>query len=63
MAMPLPHGLMTLDEFSVLPEDHSACFELQEGYEESRTATGELLVTEPFALRVDIDALVARRAR
>ena len=32
-----------------------------DGYEESQTATGELVVREPFPLRIDIDALVARR--
>jgi Uma2 family endonuclease len=32
-----------------------------DGYEESQTATGELVVAEPFPLRIDIDALVARR--
>ncbi len=32
-----------------------------DGYEESQAATGELAVAEPFPLRVDIDALVARR--
>lgn len=32
-----------------------------DGYVESQTATGELIVTEPFDLRVDIGALVARR--
>lgn len=31
------------------------------GYRESQTATGVLVVAEPFALRIDIDALVARR--
>jgi Uma2 family endonuclease len=29
-----------------------------DGYEESQTATDQLIVTEPFPLRVDIDALV-----
>jgi Uma2 family endonuclease len=32
-----------------------------DGYVESRTATGELVVSEPFGIRIDIDALVARR--
>lgn len=32
-----------------------------DGYVESQTATGELVVSEPFDLRVDIAALVARR--
>lgn len=32
-----------------------------DGYVESQTATGELVVTEPFPLRVDIPALLARR--
>jgi len=32
-----------------------------DGYRESQTATGELIITEPFPLRIDIDALVARR--
>ncbi|WP_296367379.1 MULTISPECIES: Uma2 family endonuclease [unclassified Pseudonocardia] len=32
-----------------------------DGYRESQNATGELVVTEPFPLRIDIDALVARR--
>ena len=32
-----------------------------DGYEESQTATGELVVEEPFGIRIDIDALVARR--
>jgi hypothetical protein len=32
-----------------------------DGYRESQPATGELVVVEPFPLRVDIDALVARR--
>ncbi len=31
-----------------------------EGYRESQTAIGELLVTEPFPLSVDISALVSR---
>ena len=30
-----------------------------DGYRESQTATGELVVTEPFPLRVDISALVS----
>jgi Uma2 family endonuclease len=29
-----------------------------DGYRESQTATGELVVSEPFPLRIDIDALV-----
>ncbi|MDN5861674.1 MAG: Uma2 family endonuclease [Pseudonocardia sp.] len=29
-----------------------------DGYRESQTATGELVVAEPFPLRIDIDALV-----
>jgi hypothetical protein len=33
-----------------------------DGYEESQTATHELVVVEPFPLRIDIDALVKRRA-
>lgn len=32
-----------------------------EGYAESQTAAHELVVAEPFPLRIDIDALVARR--
>lgn len=32
-----------------------------DGYVESQTATGELVVSEPFRLRVDIPALLARR--
>jgi Uma2 family endonuclease len=32
-----------------------------DGYRESQTATGELIVVKPFPLRIDIDALVARR--
>jgi Uma2 family endonuclease len=32
-----------------------------DGYVESRTATGELVVREPAALRIDVAALVARR--
>lgn len=32
-----------------------------DGYRESQTATGELEVAAPFPLRIDIDALVARR--
>lgn len=32
-----------------------------DGYVESQTATGQLVVTEPFDMRIDIDALVARR--
>ncbi|MHA6624730.1 Uma2 family endonuclease [Pseudonocardia sichuanensis] len=32
-----------------------------DGYAESRTAAGELVVQEPFAMRIDIAALVARR--
>ena len=32
-----------------------------DGYQESQTATGELVVAEPFPLRVDLAALVARR--
>jgi Uma2 family endonuclease len=31
-----------------------------DGYVESQTATGELIVQEPFELRIDIDALVDR---
>jgi Uma2 family endonuclease len=31
-----------------------------DGYRESQTATGELVVTEPFPLRIDINALVSR---
>jgi Uma2 family endonuclease len=31
-----------------------------DGYRESQTATGELVVTEPFPLRIGIDALVSR---
>lgn len=31
MAMPLQHGLMTLEEFVALPEENSARYELQEG--------------------------------
>lgn len=33
-----------------------------DGYVESQTATGELVVSEPFDLRIDIAALVASRA-
>ncbi|MEJ3656040.1 Uma2 family endonuclease [Actinomycetes bacterium KLBMP 9759] len=33
-----------------------------DGYRESQTATGELVVTHPFPLRVDIEALVAPRS-
>ncbi|OZM77596.1 hypothetical protein [Pseudonocardia sp. MH-G8] len=32
-----------------------------DGYVESRTVAGELVVQEPFAMRIDIAALVARR--
>jgi Uma2 family endonuclease len=32
-----------------------------DGYVESQTASGELLVTEPFEMRIDIDALLDRR--
>ena len=32
-----------------------------DGYVENPTATGELVVQEPFAMRIDIAALVARR--
>ena len=32
-----------------------------DGYHESQTATGELIVAEPFGLRIDIEALVARQ--
>jgi Uma2 family endonuclease len=32
-----------------------------EGYAESQTASGELVVTEPFEMRIDVDALVDRR--
>jgi Uma2 family endonuclease len=32
-----------------------------DGYEESQTATGELVVPEPFGMRIDIAALVTRR--
>jgi Uma2 family endonuclease len=31
MAMPVPHGLMTVEEYDALPEDNSARYELQEG--------------------------------
>lgn len=31
MAPPIPHGLMTLEDWDALPEDNSAQFELQEG--------------------------------
>jgi Uma2 family endonuclease len=34
-----------------------------DGYAESQTATSELVVQEPFAMRIDIEALVARRGR
>ena len=33
-----------------------------DGYVESRTAGGELIVAEPFDLRIDVDALVDRRS-
>jgi Uma2 family endonuclease len=33
-----------------------------DGYEESQTATRELVVVEPFPIRVDIDTLVGRRS-
>ena len=29
-----------------------------DGYVESRTASGELVVTEPFEMRIDVDALI-----
>jgi hypothetical protein len=32
-----------------------------DGYRESRTASGELVVAEPFDMRNDIDALLDRR--
>jgi Uma2 family endonuclease len=32
-----------------------------DGYVESQTATGELVVTEPLEMRIDVDALVDRR--
>jgi hypothetical protein len=32
-----------------------------DGYVESQTATGTLIVTEPFEMRIDIRALVDRR--
>jgi hypothetical protein len=32
----------------------------RDGYRESQTATGELVVPEPFPLRIGIDALVSR---
>ena len=32
-----------------------------DGYVASRTASGELVVTEPFEMRIDIGALVERR--
>jgi Uma2 family endonuclease len=32
-----------------------------DGYVESQTASGELVVSEPFEMRIDIDALVDRR--
>ena len=47
MAMPLHHGLMTLDQFVALPEDNSARYELQEG----------VLVVSPRASRMHQKAL------
>lgn len=41
MAMPLHHGLMTIEEYFALPEDSSARYELQEG----------LLVMSPKPIR------------
>jgi Uma2 family endonuclease len=32
-----------------------------DGYVESRTTSGELVVTAPFEMRIDVDALVDRR--
>jgi Uma2 family endonuclease len=32
-----------------------------DGYVESQTAGGELVVTEPFEMRIDVDALIDRR--
>jgi Uma2 family endonuclease len=32
-----------------------------DGYVESQTASGELVVTEPFEMQIDVDALVDRR--
>jgi Uma2 family endonuclease len=34
-----------------------------DGYVESQTATGELVVRDPFAMQIDIEELVARRGR
>ena len=33
-----------------------------DGYVESQTATGELVVVEPFEMRIDIGALVEQRS-
>jgi hypothetical protein len=68
MATPLHRPPMTREEFVALPEDDTARYELQEGalgapgdgYVESQTASGELLVSEPFEMRIDVGALVDR---
>jgi Uncharacterized protein conserved in cyanobacteria len=48
VAMPIPRGLMTLEEYDALPEDNSAHYELQEG----------VLVVSPRAIRKHQAALL-----
>lgn len=55
MAMPLHHGLMTLDEFIALPEDNSVRYELQEGVliMSPRSARPNLLAVQRLSNQLD----------
>ncbi|WP_246632334.1 Uma2 family endonuclease [Pseudonocardia nigra] len=53
MAMPVPHGLMTVEEYDALPEDNSARYELQEG----------VLIVSPRPLRKHQRAVIRLAAQ